>query len=246
MVCIVEGEKDADNLWSLGIPATCNSGGAGRWRTEFDALFAGKMTAVLPDNDAPGRRHADDVVRHLIPAAGLVKLVILPGLPEKGDVSDWIAAGGTRNQLIELIQRARAAGAAALSAAKKGPAPPLWPKLAPETLYGLPGRLVRAIDPFTEADPVSVLIHMLAAFGNVIGSCAHAAVQNDLHPARIFAVVIGESSKGRKGSSWSTPREIFSRIKAGGRHFSYAQPYRGVTHGHERRAARNREGNSQA
>ena len=54
MVCIVKGEKDADNLCSLGIPATCNPGGAGKWRTEFNTLFAGKIEVVLPDNDEPG------------------------------------------------------------------------------------------------------------------------------------------------------------------------------------------------
>lgn len=211
-VCIVEGEKDADNLWSIGIPATCNPGGAGKWRTEFDTLFAGKIIVVLADNDEPGRRHANDIVHHLLPVASLVKQVILPGLPEKGDVSDWIDAGGTRNQLIQLIQQAPAEVSAVSPVRRKEPAPPLWPELAPEALYGLPGDIVRAIDPFTEADPASVLIHLLAAFGNLIGPCAHVAVQNDLHTARIFAVVIGESSKGRKGTSWSTPREIFSRI----------------------------------
>jgi len=81
-----------------------------------------------------------------------------------------------------------------------------------EALYGLPGEIVRSIDPYTEADPTAVLIHILAAFGNIIGPSAHAVVQNDLHPARMFAVIIGASSKGRKGTSWSTPKELFSRI----------------------------------
>jgi hypothetical protein len=87
-----------------------------------------------------------------------------------------------------------------------------WPTIASEALYGLPGKIVRSIDPFTEADPAAVLIHVLTAFGNIIGPGAHAAVQNDLHPARIFAVIVGASSKGRKGTSWSTPKELFSRI----------------------------------
>jgi hypothetical protein len=93
-----------------------------------------------------------------------------------------------------------------------GPTSLPWPSLDSEALYGLPGEIVRSIDPYTEADPAAVLIHVLAAFGNIIGSRAHAAVQNDLHPARIFAVVIGSSSKGRKGTSWSTSKEIFSNI----------------------------------
>jgi hypothetical protein len=216
MVCIVEGEKDADNLCALGIPATCNPGGAGKWRPEFNRLFAGREVAIFPDNDEPGRRHARDVGHNLLPVANFVRIVILPGLPEKGDVSDWIHAGGTRDELIQLIEQAPPLANEEtpniLLAGSKEPVSPLWPDLAPEALYGLAGNIVRSIDPFTEADPASVLIHVLAAFGNVIGSGAHAAVQNDLHPARIFAVVIGESSKGRKGTSWSTPRELFSRV----------------------------------
>lgn len=87
-----------------------------------------------------------------------------------------------------------------------------WPKMADDGFYGLPGEIVRSIDPYTEADPTAVLIHILVAFGNIIGSGAHAVVQSDKHPARIFAVIIGASSKGRKGTSWSTPRELFSQI----------------------------------
>lgn len=216
MVCIVEGEKDADSLCALGIPATCNPGGAGKWRPEFNPLFAGREVAIFPDNDEPGRRHARDVGHNLLRVANLVRIVILPGLPEKGDVSDWIHAGGTRDDLIQLIEQAPPLANEEtpniLLAGSKEPVSPLWPDLAPEALYGLAGNIVRSIDPFTEADPASVLIHALAAFGNVIGSGAHAAVQNDLHPARMFAVVVGESSKGRKGTSWSTPREIFGKV----------------------------------
>jgi hypothetical protein len=215
-ICIVEGEKDADHLWALGIPATCNPGGAGKWRAEFNSLFAGKEVVIFPDNDEPGDHHARDVARNLLPVANRVKIVILPGLPNKGDVSDWIQAGGTCDELFRLIQQAppfiREQVSTISAVGRKEPAAPPWPNLAPEALYGLPGDIIRAIDPFTEADPASVLIHVLAAFGNVIGSHAHAGVQSDLHPARIFAVVIGESSKGRKGTSWSTPREIFSQF----------------------------------
>jgi hypothetical protein len=214
MVCIVEGEKDADSLWKLGIPATCNPGGAGKWRSEFNSLFARKDVFIFPDNDAPGERHARDVARNLLPIANRVRIVTLSDLPEKGDVSDWIQAGGTYDQLVQIMQKESPfEETPAISMMQRNePAVPSWPILAPEALHGLPGDIVRTIDPFTEADPASVLIHVLAAFGNVIGSGAHAAVQNDLHPARIFAVVIGESSKGRKGMSWSTPREIFSKV----------------------------------
>ena len=64
-VYIVEGEKDADALGDLGLTATTNAGGAGKWRTDYNALhFKGKRLIILPDNDDPGLAHAQDVARN--------------------------------------------------------------------------------------------------------------------------------------------------------------------------------------
>ena len=94
-VYIAEGEKDADRLRDLGLPATCNPMGAGKWREEYDRCFTGKKAVIFPDNDEAGEKHARDVARHLFPVAEAIKIVRLPNLPPKGDVSDWIDAGGT-------------------------------------------------------------------------------------------------------------------------------------------------------
>jgi hypothetical protein len=102
-VWIVEGEKDADRLAALGLIATCNPMGAGKWRDEFQAHFAGRVCYVLPDNDAVGRQHAQAVCASLAGTARSVKVVELPDLPPKGDVSDWLDAGGT---VEDLGQRA--------------------------------------------------------------------------------------------------------------------------------------------
>lgn len=77
-------------------------------------------------------------------------------------------------------------------------------------MHGLAGDIVKAIDPWTEADPVAVLLNVLTAFGNCINSTAHAKVQHDTHPARLFVVQVGDTSKGRKGTGWSIPRYLFS------------------------------------
>lgn len=102
-VCIVEGEKDADRLWAMGIPATCNAGGAGKWPEGLSQHFAGLDVVMLPDNDEAGRRHADVVGADLAGQAKSVRVLELPGLPPKGDVSDWIEFGGTADSLRELI-----------------------------------------------------------------------------------------------------------------------------------------------
>jgi hypothetical protein len=91
-IYLVEGEKDADNLVQLGLPATTNPGGAGKWRVSYSDSLRGAHVAILPDNDPPGRQHAEMVARALSGIAIEVGIVELPDLPAKGDVSDWIAA----------------------------------------------------------------------------------------------------------------------------------------------------------
>ena len=101
-IYVVEGEKDVDNAAKIDITATCNVGGAGKWKPEYSEVLRGAKVIVIPDNDKAGRKHAAQVYAALQGIAEIVKIVPLPGLPDKGDVSDWIAAGGTRDQLEEL------------------------------------------------------------------------------------------------------------------------------------------------
>lgn len=86
-VFVVEGEKDVHRLMELGLVATCNAGGAGKWRDEYSDHLAGRSVYVLPDN---------------------------PGLPAKGDVSDWLGAGHSLEDLRKVVQStppwARSAG----------------------------------------------------------------------------------------------------------------------------------------
>lgn len=105
-VFIVEGEKDADRLAALGLTATCNAGGAGRWPAELTGHFVGADVVVLPDNDDPGRAHGEKVEAALAGTAARVRVVELPGLPVKGDVSDWLDAGGTVAELVALAEGA--------------------------------------------------------------------------------------------------------------------------------------------
>ncbi len=91
-VFLAEGEKDVITLESWGFTASCNPGGAGAgWREEYSPHFSGRQCIILPDNDKAGHRHAVLVAEALLPVA------------EKGDVTDWAEAGGTREQLLELV-----------------------------------------------------------------------------------------------------------------------------------------------
>lgn len=107
-VYVVEGEKDADRLSKLGCEATCNSGGAGRgkWLPAYTEQLRGLSVVILPDNDDPGREHAKAIAES-VPGATICEL---PGLPEKGDVSNWLDAGGTVAELERLADPNRVDG----------------------------------------------------------------------------------------------------------------------------------------
>lgn len=103
-VFIVEGEKDTERLIALKLIATTNAGGAGKWRHEYSQVLYGRRVVILPDNDEPGRKHARQVAQSLSEIAKEVKIVELPGLPPKGDVSDWLDMGHDVAELKALVE----------------------------------------------------------------------------------------------------------------------------------------------
>jgi putative DNA primase/helicase len=112
-VFVVEGEKDVERLRELGLVATTNPLGAGSWRPEFSEFLRDRRVVLLPDNDAPGQAHALQVAGAVHGVAAEVKIVDLPSLPPKSDVSDWLALPGApataneaRARLLELGERA--------------------------------------------------------------------------------------------------------------------------------------------
>jgi putative DNA primase/helicase len=105
-VIIVEGEKDADRLILEGLSATTNPGGAGKWLKEYNEYFRGRHVAILPDNDEPGRRHAEMVAESLYDVAASVKIVELPQRePAKRgyDISDFLNDGHKFGEISILI-----------------------------------------------------------------------------------------------------------------------------------------------
>jgi hypothetical protein len=105
-VFAVEGERDADRLSELGLTATTNPMGAGKWRDAYSETLRGARVVILPDNDNPGREHATQVAQSLRANVASVKVVKLPGLPEKGDVSDWLDRGGSVEDLLRMAREA--------------------------------------------------------------------------------------------------------------------------------------------
>lgn len=87
-----------------------------------------------------------------------------------------------------------------------------WPKPEIAAYHGLAGEVVTALLPHTESDPVALLVQYLASFGNVIGRGPYFQVENDQHFGNIFAILVGESSKSRKGTSAGRIRRIFESV----------------------------------
>jgi hypothetical protein len=102
-----EGEKDCDNLAQWGLVATTNSGGAKvKWTVPLAECLTGARVVILPDNDESGKEHAKDKGARLSGYADEVRVLELPDLGPKGDVSDWIAAGGTKEKLLDMAAAA--------------------------------------------------------------------------------------------------------------------------------------------
>jgi putative DNA primase/helicase len=106
-VFVAEGEKDVHTLEQQGVVATTHAGGAGKWQDAFSRTLAGTHVVLLPDNDEPGRQHMRAVARSVIAAgAKTVRIVELPDLPPKGDVSDWFGDGHTMPEFTALVKGA--------------------------------------------------------------------------------------------------------------------------------------------
>jgi hypothetical protein len=105
-ICIAEGEKKVDLIRSFGFPATCCAGGAKKWRPEHSVYLKGADVVLLPDNDSAGHDHVEAIAESLFPSARRIRVLELPNLPEKGDVVDWHAAGGSAEEFARLIAAA--------------------------------------------------------------------------------------------------------------------------------------------
>ena len=102
-IFIPEGEKDCDRLWALGLVATTNPGGAGKWRPEYSKCLKGARVVILPDSDKPGLAHAHTKAESLFGRASSLKL--LPPFEGAEDVSEWLDKGHTVEDLEELVNQ---------------------------------------------------------------------------------------------------------------------------------------------
>jgi hypothetical protein len=178
-----------------------------------------------PQNDPlrNGKRAGDDWLKAVCEAVrATVKCVATPA-PFK-DLNEWTQQGAaTRDELQQAIENAQ-------PAARSDPRAVLAPSslispilscevleeypspLAPAAFNGLAGEVVRRIDPHTEADPAALLFQLLAAFGNTIGHDTYIVADGARHHLNLYGVLVGQSSKSRKGTSWNHVANLLERV----------------------------------
>ena len=82
--------------------------------------------------------------------------------------------------------------------------------LSPDAFYGLAGKITTTIIPHTESDPAAILLQLLTGFGNVIGHKPHFMVEYTRHHTNLFTVIVGQTAKARKGTSWGQVNRLLT------------------------------------
>jgi hypothetical protein len=213
------GEEDALSVRQAGYAAVSQPG-AGLLEPAYAKAFAGLDVVVFYDAGEECEAR-EDALKLLEAGAKGARVVEWPkAVPHGSDINDKLVEDPEvfRAWLAEMIMAAKPPDyAAAYTAGRDGdpdayipinPEPWAWPMLDEEAFCGLPGEIVKAIEPHTEADPVAVLASLLAAFGNAIGRGAFFRVGADLHHLKLNVGLVGDTSKGRKGMSWGYVREL--------------------------------------
>ena len=105
-IFICEGEKDVETVLGLGFVATTNFGGAAKWDRSFDQYFVGRNVVILLDKDPVGADRGRRLAAQLSKVAAQVVPLELKGLRQKEDVTDWLAEGRTKFDLLEAVETA--------------------------------------------------------------------------------------------------------------------------------------------
>jgi hypothetical protein len=199
-VFVVEGEKDVETLRGLELLATTNAMGAGKWRKEYGDALRDRHVIVLPDNDEAGRNHAKTVAKMLAGVAASVTVVELPGLPDKGDVTDWLALpGNDKARLLHLVKGAVQEITEAKRAAAHGPGKRAARKATPPEPFR----------PFpTEFLPQPMQAFVEQAAGAIGCDCSFVA----LPALAVAAALIGNSRVVRIKLGWKEPCVVWTCI----------------------------------
>ncbi|HSS18346.1 MAG TPA: hypothetical protein VLQ29_15470 [Candidatus Dormibacteraeota bacterium] len=194
--------------------------GAGNGSLVAELILERSTVYLWTQNDAAGEKWERDVCAN---TKATVKRAKIPA-PHK-DLNDWARAGCSDKNLREAIVSAEVVQEALSPGDEQatGDSTDLtslsslhavdYPVPLDEAAYhGLAGEVVCRIEPHTEADPVALLFQLLAGFGNMIGRTAYMLADGARHYFNIYCVLVGETSKGRKGTAWQHIRNILQHV----------------------------------
>ncbi|MCZ2132323.1 MAG: DUF3987 domain-containing protein [Bacteroidetes bacterium] len=191
-VFITEGEKDCDTLAAHGRTATTNPMGAGNWRDDLSPYLTGLHVVILPDNDEAGHKHADKVAASVADYAASVKIVrlweIMPDLPPKGDVTDFLERGGTMKQIDDAAARAGNDGEPEQTTALPFPVGAFPRSIA---------LLLRTYEAETEAPAEFLGAAILSVAGALIGKCIELKFGNRRATGTTWIALVAPSGAGK-------------------------------------------------
>jgi Toprim domain-containing protein len=225
-VIVVEGEWCADALAKAGVLATTSGAADSAAKADWRSL-AGRDVTIWPDNDEAGQRYATEAAEKLLALGCTVHVIDVEklGLPKKGDAVDWCKANPAATTAAEIAalpcvearQRARPGNGASPAgvcgggeASMAGEDPPRpFPVLSEAARYGVFKEIVELGTRKSEADPAAVLMTALTFASAAIGTKPHMWVGDTRHHARLYSVLVGASSRARKGTSRDPVERIF-------------------------------------
>jgi CHC2 zinc finger/Toprim-like len=177
--------------------------GAANGKLVFNVIPDSAAVYLWTQNDAAGEKWQRDICAI---AKAAVRRIRIPA-PHK-DLNDWTRAGATADDLLMAIMNAVNSQFLSIAPCDDYPKP-----LAPEAFYGVAGEIVRRIEPHTEGDSAALLFQFLAAFGNLIGHDHYIVADGTRHYLNVYGVLVGQSSKGRKGTSWNHVANVIERVE---------------------------------
>jgi hypothetical protein len=203
---IVEGESDSLTLWHHGEPALGLPGTDTVNKTlEIGHVASVPKAYVVQEPDAGGEVFIDAVRRRLgaLGWQGQLYRVYLEDFKDPSVLHCDDPQRFKERWRVALERADTLEVGISVTAAPTLPVDPPWPgPLADEAYHGLAGKIVRVLEPSSEADPAAMLIQTVVGFGNILSRTAHAVVEADKHYGNEFVVLAGKTSKGRKGTSW--------------------------------------------
>lgn len=217
-IVICEGEKDADRVVKeTGLAASCNFEGAAKdntqrpkWRREYSEHFRNGKVLVVADNDEAGLAHAQAVAESLRSVNATVR-VFKPAVDQpKADISDHFDAGFGLGDLVPIDDLP----ATNQESNETNETTKQTPTLHPSAYHGVLGAVVRKLEPATEASPAAMLVQLIACVGAYTGDRVTTLIGGSLHPVRIWPLVIGPTSSGRKGESRAQVQRFVSSFSS--------------------------------